>query len=40
DGVRYQTPGGTRGFRGNQAVQTGYLARVNGVDFEIVDRIW
>ncbi|WP_194817133.1 substrate-binding domain-containing protein [Nocardia sp. XZ_19_385] len=39
DGVRYETPGGVRGFRGNQVIQPGYIARANGVDFEIIDRI-
>ncbi|MEV0763906.1 substrate-binding domain-containing protein [Nocardia sp. NPDC050435] len=38
-GVRYETPGGARGFRGNQVIQPGYLARADGVDFEILDRI-
>ncbi|MGW0248142.1 substrate-binding domain-containing protein [Nocardia goodfellowii] len=39
DGVRYQIPGGTRGFRGNQVIQPGYIARANGVGFDIIDRI-
>ncbi|WP_067841967.1 substrate-binding domain-containing protein [Nocardia lijiangensis] len=40
DGVHFQTPGGPRGFVGNQAIQPGYLARAEGVEFEIIDRIW
>ncbi|MEV6274195.1 substrate-binding domain-containing protein [Nocardia sp. NPDC051832] len=39
DGVRYETPGGVRGFRGNQVIQPGYIARANGVDFDIIARI-
>lgn len=38
-GLSLETPSGIRGFRGNQAIQHGYVARANGVDFEIVDRI-
>lgn len=38
-GVLLETPGGTRGFFGNQAVQHGYIARANGVDFDILARI-
>lgn len=38
-GVLIETPSGTRGFRGNQAIQQGYIARADGVAFEILDRI-
>lgn len=38
-GVRYETPSGPRGFAGNQAVQPGYLARAEGVEFVLLDRI-
>lgn len=38
-GIRFQTPAGPRGFFGNQAVQPGYIARADGVDFDIIDRI-
>lgn len=38
-GVVLETPGGLRSFRGNQAIQNGYLARADGVGFDIVDRI-
>ncbi|MFI9506011.1 substrate-binding domain-containing protein [Nocardia sp. NPDC052566] len=38
-GVLLETPGGTRGFRGNQAVQHGYIALANGVDFDIIAQI-
>ncbi|MFD0361659.1 substrate-binding domain-containing protein [Nocardia sp. GCM10030253] len=39
NGVLLETPGGTRGFLGNQAIQHGYIARAAGVDFDIIDRI-
>ncbi|MEV0298880.1 substrate-binding domain-containing protein [Nocardia sp. NPDC050710] len=39
DGVRFETPGGQRGFRGNQAIQPGYIARADGIDFDIIDRM-
>ncbi|WP_330228228.1 substrate-binding domain-containing protein [Nocardia sp. NBC_00508] len=38
-GLVLETPGGLLGFRGNQAIQHGYLARADGVGFDIVDRI-
>ncbi|WP_280315743.1 substrate-binding domain-containing protein [Nocardia abscessus] len=38
-GLILETPSGIRSFRGNQAIQHGYLARAQGVDFDIVDRI-
>ncbi|MEU2105392.1 substrate-binding domain-containing protein [Nocardia sp. NPDC019255] len=38
-GLYLETPSGIRGFRGNQAIQHGYVARANGVDFEIINRI-
>jgi urea transport system substrate-binding protein len=38
-GVLLETPGGTRGFLGNQAIQHGYIARAAGVDFEVIARI-
>ncbi|MGK8521854.1 substrate-binding domain-containing protein [Nocardia asteroides] len=38
-GLALETPSGIRGFRGNQAMQRGYLARADGVDFDIIARI-
>lgn len=38
-GVLLETPGGQRAFQGNQAIQHGYIARANGVRFDIVARI-
>ncbi|WP_246349974.1 hypothetical protein [Nocardia barduliensis] len=38
-GLILEMPSGIRGFRGNQALQHGYLARAEGVDFHIIDRI-
>lgn len=38
-GLFLETPTGVKAFRGNQAIQRGYIARVRGVDFEIIDRI-
>ncbi|PXX66872.1 ABC-type branched-subunit amino acid transport system substrate-binding protein [Nocardia tenerifensis] len=38
-GVLLETPGGPRAFQGNQAIQHGYIARANGVEFDIVARI-
>ncbi|MFI9406176.1 substrate-binding domain-containing protein [Nocardia sp. NPDC052316] len=38
-GVLLETPGGLRAFQGNQAIQHGYIARANGVEFDIVARI-
>lgn len=38
-GLFLETPAGVRGFRGNQAIQRGYIARAKGVDFDIIDRI-
>ncbi|WP_406235893.1 hypothetical protein [Nocardia sp. NBC_01009] len=37
-GVLLETPGGTQGFLGNQAIQHGYIARADGIDFDVVDR--
>ncbi|WP_328408770.1 hypothetical protein [Nocardia sp. NBC_00403] len=39
NGVLLETPCGTRGFLGNQAIQHGYIARADGIDFDVVDRI-
>ncbi|MEV5840063.1 hypothetical protein [Nocardia sp. NPDC052112] len=38
-GVRLETPGGSRRFLGNQAQQHGFIARADGVDFDIIARI-
>ncbi|WP_330251983.1 hypothetical protein OG874_38665 [Nocardia sp. NBC_00565] len=38
-GVLLETPGGTRGFLGNQAQQHGYIALADGVDFDIIAKI-
>ncbi|MFC9892716.1 substrate-binding domain-containing protein [Nocardia sp. NPDC127579] len=39
DGVGYEIPGGIRHFRGNQVIQPSYIARADGVDFELLGRI-
>ncbi|QIS08540.1 substrate-binding domain-containing protein [Nocardia arthritidis] len=38
-GVLLETPGGSRGFLGNQAVQPGYIALANGFEFDIIAQI-
>ncbi|RJO78737.1 regulator [Nocardia panacis] len=38
-GVQLETPGGTKGFRGNQAVRPGHIAVAAGLSFEILARI-
>lgn len=39
DGRMLETPAGERRFAGQQVVLPGYIAAVDGVDFEILDRI-
>ncbi|MEV6772852.1 substrate-binding domain-containing protein [Nocardia sp. NPDC051030] len=39
EGAILETPSGEIGFAGNQVVRPGYIARADGVEFEILDRI-
>ncbi|MFI1914318.1 substrate-binding domain-containing protein [Nocardia sp. NPDC020380] len=39
DGQKLETPSGSVGFDGHQVVLPGYIARADGVKFEVLDRI-